>query len=364
MRARLRALLAKGQASWNVMLVSLLVLEFVIFGATNPKFLRPELLFTSLNDSLPVFMISLFVTFVMVTGGIDIQVASLVGLTSITIGVGWQDFSLPIWGAVAAATVLAMACGALSGFLIAYCRVQAMVVTLGGSFLYSGIALLISTLSSTESYQGIGGFPDEFKFIASYRLAGVVPLQFLIYALLLAIAFILLHKTTYGRRVFLSAVNQSAAECSGINTRLVIMSTYVLSALSAALAATVLTAYLGTAKSDLGADLTMNIITVVVLGGTLSTGGRGSIVGTMLASFVMALLRFGLPLCFRISTQHLNIPIGILLVAVIVARSVSAKGLGLTSRLTKLITRRGGADPRGGDSQERGGQRHTREASS
>ena len=291
MMKTLKGFLSKGQTSWNMILIGLLVLEFVIFGAANGKFLRPALLFTSINDNLPVFMISLFVTLVMVTGGIDIQVASLVGLTSITIGVGWQDFGLPIWGAVGVAFVLVVACGALSGFLIAYCRVQAMVVTLGGSFLYSGLALLISTLSKTESYQGIGGFPEDFKFVSNFQLFGIIPFQLLIYILMLVVAFILLHKTKYGRRITLVGVNQSAAEFSGINSRAVIMSTYMLTAVSAVIAGVVLTAYLGTAKSDLGADLTMDIITAVVLGGTLSTGGKGSIVGTALASFVIAFLR-------------------------------------------------------------------------
>lgn len=337
MGEKIKRLLTHGQTSWNLILVALLVIEFAVFGSTNVKFLRPALLFTSINDNLPVFMISLFVTLVMVTGGIDIQVASLVGLTSITIGVGWQDFGLPIWGAVAAAVVLVVACGALSGFFIAYCRVQAMVVTLGGSFLYSGLALLISTLSKTESYQGIGGFPSEFKFVANFQLFGIIPFQLLIYVLMLCIAFILLHKTKYGRRITLVGVNQSAAEFSGINSRRVIMSTYMLSALSAAIAGIVLTAYLGTAKSDLGADLTMDIITAVVLGGTLSTGGKGSIVGTALASFVIAFLRFGLPLCFKVSPQYLNIPVGILLVVVIVFRS-AASGMHIGTFLQSLLT--------------------------
>ena len=188
MGEKIKRLLTHGQTSWNLILVALLVIEFAVFGSTNAKFLRPALLFTSINDNLPVFMISLFVTLVMVTGGIDIQVASLVGLTSITIGVSWQDFGLPIWGAVAVAVVLAVACGALSGFFIAYCRVQAMVVTLGGSFLYSGLALLISTLSKTESYQGIGGFPPEFKFVANFQLFGIIPFQLLIYVLMLSYA--------------------------------------------------------------------------------------------------------------------------------------------------------------------------------
>lgn len=328
MATKLKSFLTRGNVSWNLILIALIILEFVIFGAQNPKFLRPQLLFTSINDNLPVFIMSLFVTIVMVTGGIDIQVASLVGLTSITTGVLWQDFGLGIWQAVGVATLLVLICGAISGFLIAYCKVQAMVVTLGGSFLYSGIALLISTLSSTESYQGIGGFPEEFKLIASYKLFGFFPLQIAIYVALLLIAFLLLHKTKYGRKVILCGVSQEAAEFSGINTRRIIMSTYILSALSAAIAGVILTAYLGTAKSDLGADLTMDIITAVVLGGTLSTGGKASIIGTALASMAIAILRFGLPLAFKISTQYLDIPVGILLVAVIVLRSATS-GVGV-----------------------------------
>ena len=310
--------------SWNMFLVLLLVMEFVIFGSKNAKFLRPALLLNSANDFLSICIISVFVTFVMITGGIDIQVASSVGLTSITIGVAWQDFGFSIWQAVALAVVIAALCGALSGFFIAYCGVQAMVVTLGGSFLYSGLALLVSTLSSTESYQGISGFPEEFKWITKYKVFGVIPFQIVIFLVLAVLAYLLLHRTKYGRKIFLVGVNQQAAEYSGINSRWVIMSTYILSAVSAAVTGVILTSYLGTAKSDLGSGLTMNIITAVVLGGTLSTGGKGSILGTALAAIAIGLLRFGMPLCFKINTQYLDIPIGVLLVVVVVGRSLAS----------------------------------------
>lgn len=309
--------------NWTAFLVLLLILEFVIFGGTNAKFLKPALLMTSANDFLPICIISIFVTFVMITGGIDIQVASIIGLTSIIIGVAWQDFGLNIWAAVLVAILVAAAGGALSGFFVAYCGVQAMVVTLGGSFLYSGLALLVSTLSSTESYQGISGFPASFRRITKYKVFGVVPFQICIFLVLLVIAYLLLHKTKYGRRVFLVGVNQSAAEYSGINSRRIIMSTYILSAVSAAIAGVILTSYLGTAKSDLGSGLTMNIITAVVLGGTLSTGGKGSAIGTALAAVIIGLLRFGMPLCFKVNTQYLDIPIGVLLVVVVVGRSLA-----------------------------------------
>ena len=119
-------------------------------------------------------------------------------------------------------------------------------------------------------------------------------------------------------------VNPLAAEYSGVNSRLVILSTYVLSALAAGITGVVMTSQLGTAKADLGGNFTMTIITACVLGGTLSTGGKGSAVGTALAAIAITLLRFGMPLCFNINKQYLDIPIGVLLVAVVVGRSLAS----------------------------------------
>ena len=311
--------------NWETFLLALLILEFVVFGAKNAKFLMPRVLLASVNDFIAICFIALFVTFVMITGGIDIQAASSVGLTSIIIGVGWQDGGMNIWTAAAVAIIAAIVCGALSGFFIAYCGVQAMVVTLGGSFLYAGFALLVSNFSATEAYQGISGFPDDFKIISKFKLFGVIPSQLIAFLILIIIAYFLLHKSKYGRSIFLVGINQEAAEYSGINTRLVIMSTYILSAISAALAGIMLTSYLGTAKSDLGSNLTLNIITAVVLGGTLSTGGKGSVIGTALASLVIGILRFGLPLCFKVNTQYLDIPVGILLLVVVIGRAVLSR---------------------------------------
>ena len=316
---------AKKFLSWEMFLLIILILEFVIFGAKNPKFLMPRVLFASVNDFIAICFIALFVTFVMITGGIDIQAASIVGLTSIIIGVGWQDGGMNIWVASILAIVAAAVCGALSGFFIAYCGVQAMVVTLGGSFLYAGFALLVSNFSASEAYQGISGFPDSFKIISKFKLFGVIPSQLLVFIVLIIIAYILLHRTKYGRSIFLVGINQEAAEYSGINTRLVILSTYALSAVSAAFAGIMLTSYLGTAKSDLGANLTLNIITAVVLGGTLSTGGKGSVIGTALAALVIGILRFGLSLCFRVNTQYLDIPVGVLLLVVVIGRAIVSR---------------------------------------
>ncbi|HPS48806.1 MAG TPA: ABC transporter permease [Flexilinea sp.] len=317
--------------NWEFTLLVILILEFVIFGSINPKFFRIASIFSNINNYISICIISLFVTFVMITGGIDIQASSIVGLTSITIGVLWNDAGLNIWMAVAIAVLLAAFCGALSGFFIAYCHVQPMVVTLGGSFLYSGLAQVISNFSKIPAYQGISGFPGKnangdyisFRFLGKAKLFDLIPIQIVIYLILIILCYVLLHQSKYGRRIFLVGDNPKAAEYSGINSRLIIFSTYVLAGISAAIAGILLTAQVDSAKYNLGSTFTLSIITAVVLGGTLTSGGKGSVIGTALAALVICLLRFGLTLCFNISSQNLDLPVGIMLILVVSLRQIN-----------------------------------------
>jgi len=218
------------------------------------------------------------------------------------------------------------------------------VVTLGGSFLYSGLALLISGMSATPAYQGISGFPSkEGKVFMDFRVLGKgqlfgIPVQIIVYAVLIILCVWLLHRTKYGERLYLIGVNQQSAEYSGINTRAVILSTYVLSAVSAAIAGTLLTSNLNSAKYNIGSEYTLAIITAVVLGGTLNTGGKGSILGTVLASLIICILRYGLPLCFGVSTQNLDLPVGIILVVVVLGREIAGKRM--ISTLFKRLKKR------------------------
>ena len=304
---------------WETFLIALLLLEIVIFGAINPKFLKPRVLLGSINDFMSICVIALFVTFVLITGGMDIQAGSIVGLTSISIGLMWQDLGINIWVASVISIIIGALCGALSGFFVAYTGVQPMVVTLGGSLLYSGLAIAVANLSATESYKGISGFPTYFTSFSKFRIGGI-PSQVFIFVALALISYLLLHKTKYGRAVFLCGVNPNAAEYSGIKTKLVVLSTYVLSGMSASFAGIILTSYLGTAKADFGKELTLPIITAVVLGGTSNLGGKGGVVGTALAALVIGIMRFGLSMA-GMNTQYLDIPVGILLIAAVACRT-------------------------------------------
>jgi AI-2 transport system permease protein len=255
----------------------------------------------------------------MITGGIDISGGSIVGLTSMVLGLLWQDMSMSIWLALALSLFTGILCGALNGFLIAYIGVQAMVVTLGGMFLYHGLAVVLSSLSVSSAYEGISGFPREFIMIAGGKFMGILPNPFIIFIVMAILAFVLLHKTRYGRSVFLVGVNPNAADYSGINHRFIKMSTYMLSGFAASVAGVILTSYLGSSRADFGNELTMPIITAVVLGGTAITGGKGSIIGTALAAIVIGILRFGLQMS-GLTTQYLDIPVGMLLVIVVAIR--------------------------------------------
>lgn len=307
---------------WETALILILFLEIVVFGAINPRFLRVNVLLGSINDFISTCIIALFVTFVIITGGMDISGGSIVGLTSMVLGLLWQDVGLNIWVAVPIALLTGVVCGALNGYLVAYTGVQAMVVTLGGMFLYSGLALVLGSLSVSSAYEGISGFPDSFIKIAGGKLFGLIPNPFIIFLCLVVIAYFILHRTNYGRYIFLVGVNPNSAKYSGLNYKLVTMSTYMFSGLSASIAGIVLTSYLGSSRADLGKELTMPIITAVVLGGTSISGGKGGVIGTAIASVVVGILRFGLQMA-KIPTQYLDIPVGLLLVIAVTVRGLS-----------------------------------------
>ena len=309
---------------WETALIGILIAQILVFGLINPRFLKINVLLGSVNDYISICIIALFVTFVIITGGMDIQAGSVVGLTSIVMGILWKVGGMNIWGTIPIVLLVGALCGAFSGFLIAYTGVQAMVVTLGGMFLFSGLAVVISNAAVSSAFQGITGFPADFVQLANGKSFGI-PNPFIIFIVLIIFAYLLLHKTKYGRKIFLVGVNANAAQYAGINTRLVIMSTYILSGMGAAIAGVVLTSYLGSSRADFGAELTLPIITAVVLGGTIITGGKGGVIGTALASLVIGILKFGLQMV-GFSTQYLDIPVGILLIVAVAVRSISASG--------------------------------------
>lgn len=318
---------------WNLALVFVLLFEIIIFGLINPRFWNISILLNSFNDFIGIAIIGFFVTFVMITGGIDISGGSIIGLTSVILGILSQIVGLNIWVAVIMAILAAGLCGLLNGILIAYGRVQAMVITLGGLLLYSGIAIVLIGLSGVSAYEGISGFSQGFSNLAYGSILGI-PNSVIIFFVILVIAYVLLHLSKYGRYIFLTGINQNAADYSGINTKVIITSTYVLSGMSAGIAGVILTSYLGSARADFGAEYLMSILTVVVLGGTLITGGKGGVIGTALASIIVGFLRVGMQMG-GISTQYIGLATGLLLIISVALLSISSD---FKNNVKKILT--------------------------
>jgi AI-2 transport system permease protein len=297
---------------WNLMLLVFIVLEILVFGMINSRFWNVTILLNSFNDFIPVAVIGFFVTLVVITGGIDISGVSIIGLTSVITGLLSQVADVNIWVAVLCAILAGGLCGLLNGILIAYGRVQAMVITLGGMLLYSGIAIVLVGISGVSTYEGFSGFPESFGLIANGEVGGI-PNAVILFFIMFFISYVLLHRTRYGRYIYLTGINQNAAQYAGINTKRIIASTYVMSGLAAGVAGVVLTSYLGSARSDYGSEYLMPILTVVVLGGTLITGGKGGVVGTALASIILGFMQIGLQMA-GVSTQYIGLATGVLLI--------------------------------------------------
>ncbi|PES23686.1 autoinducer 2 import system permease LsrD [Bacillus anthracis] len=302
---------------WEGVLIVLLLIEFILFSLINSDFLNISNLLFSTNDFLFIAIAAIPMTFVIVTGGIDVSVGSIMGLTSILIGVLWMN-GIPILFAVIIALIISCLAGAINGFIIKMTDVEPLVVTLGTMFLYGGIALVISGGAGASGYEGISGLPDTFVQLANGSFIGIPNLLWLL--IVLTVLFtVLFHRTIYGRHVKLTGANENTAKYTGIKTKKVVIIAYILSGLGGGLGGAFLTAYFGSARADMGSETILPIITAVVLGGTLITGGKGSIIGTVLASIFIGLMQYGLQMT-GLTNEQSNVVIGMILILSVIMR--------------------------------------------
>lgn len=320
---------ARGFFRWEGVLIVLLIIEFILFGLFNNDFFNISNLLFSMNDFVFITIAAIPMTFVIVTGGIDVSVGSIMGLTSILIGVLWMN-GLPVIVATIIALFISCLAGCINGLIIKMTGVEPLVVTLGTMFLYAGIALVISGGSNASGYEGISGLPDSYVQLANGSFIGIPNLLWLLFVLTVLFA-LLLHRTRYGRYVTLTGTNEKAAEYSGICTKKVVIIAYILSGLGGGLGGTFLTAYFGSARADIGSETILPVITAVVLGGTLITGGKGSILGTVLASIFIGMMQYGLQMT-GLTNEQSNVVIGIILILSVIIRHFKLQQLTMRKR--------------------------------
>ncbi len=302
---------AKYLRGWQLALVVLIGMELLIFGYINPRFVNINNLLYSIGDFLYIAIAALPMTMIIVSGGIDISIGSTMGLCAVMTGLVWIGTS-NIWLAVLAGLAVGAMAGALNGLLIIVTQVNPLVITLGSSFLYAGAALTLSGLAGSTGFEGIGGFPDSFVNIVNGTILSI-PKPVWLLILFAALFYVLLHHTKFGRYLFLIGMNLAASKYTGIKVERTIIVNYMISGIGGAVGGILLTSYFTSARSDLGADAPLTVITCVVLGGANIYGGEGKMIGTILASLLIGYLKYGLQMA-NITAHQANVFLGLLLI--------------------------------------------------
>ena len=292
-------------------LVLLLASEIAIFAAIGTNFLTVGNGFEILRLSVEIGLLAVALTPVIVGGGIDLSVGSLMGLSAVLFGAMWRDRGLPIGVAATLTLLVGTAAGSLNGLLITRFRIPPLIVTLGSFSLFRGLAEGL-----TGGVQNYTNFPASFLFLGQGYLAGGLPTQLPIFIAVVAAFWVLLHRTTAGRGLVAIGFSPEGARYAGLPVGRLVGMTYLLSGLVSSLAAVIYVAHLGQAKADAGTGYELLAITAVVLGGTSIFGGRGSVHGTLLGLFAIAVLQNGLRLA-DLPAELAGILTGALLLAAI-----------------------------------------------
>lgn len=240
---------------------------------------------------------------VILNGGIDLSVGSILALSGVMAGAMMQGIELqalgvilypPVWAVVVLTCVLGALVGAVNGVLIAWFKVPAFVATLGVMYVARGVALL---LTNGLTYNNLSGSADlgntGFDWLGFNRLGGV-PISVLVLAGIALLAGLMLSRSAFGRWLYASGGNERAADLSGVPVRRVKITVYTLSGMLSAVAGLVLSSQLTSAGPTAGTTYELTAIAAVVIGGAALTGGRGTVRGTMLGAFVIGFLSDGL----------------------------------------------------------------------
>ena len=309
-------------------LALLLLVEIAIFSAIAENFFTAENFFEIIRLSVELGLLSLAMTPIVITGGIDLSVGSMMALAAIVFGAAWHDAGLPIPVALALALLTGCLGGALNAALITYLDIPPLIVTLGSFSLFRGIAE-----GMTHAAVNYSGFPARFLWLGQGYLGGVVPVQFPIFVLALGAYWILLHRSAIGRTLYVIGFSPAGARYAGVPVKRRLGMLYFLSGLVASLAAIIYVAHLGQAKSDAGSGYELAAITAVVLGGTSVFGGRGTIWGTLLGLFSISILQNGLRLA-ALPSEMTGVLTGAVLIAAIAVARVSRPAQANATTLT------------------------------
>ncbi|WP_172293159.1 ABC transporter permease [Pseudoruegeria sp. HB172150] len=306
---RLDSPAARLLKSWEVLLLAVAVAIFIANSLASPYFLNAWNLSDATFNFTEKAMIAFAMALLIISGEIDLSVASIIALASTAMGAAAQ-FDVGVVTLVLIGIGTGLICGAFNGVLVTGMGLPSIVVTIGTMSLFRGISYIVL---GDQVYKG---YPSAFAYFGQGYVWWVISFEFVLFAALAVIFGILLHKTNFGRAVYAIGNNPTGALFSGIRVRRVKFILFLLTGLMSGIAAICLTSRLGSTRPSIAFGWELEVVTMVVLGGVSILGGSGSIPGVVIAAFVMGLVTFGLGL-LNVPGIVMSIFIGLLLIAVI-----------------------------------------------
>lgn len=294
----------------------LLVLIFVGVNAMNiaisPHYLDAYNLFTNINGFLTKALIALPMAYILLLGDIDLSVGGNVCLSATLLGIVYNATD-NIWLGILAAVVVGTACGALNGLILTkFTELAPMIVTLATNIIFRGLSERILGDGDTRGMQNVEWFTNLYYG----RVGNMVPYMFLVFCVLALIFGLVMHKTIFGRHMFAIGENKKAAAYAGIKVQKIRMIVFTLTGLICGITAVFYCSWMGSVKSNACEGYELEAISMCVLGGISTAGGKGTFVGAFIAIFIVGLLRYGLNL-INLSGQTIRIILGALLILVV-----------------------------------------------
>lgn len=307
----------KALDTWERILIALIVLVYLGFGLGIEGFFTPYALADSTYNFSEKALIALAMALLVIAGEIDLSIAATMALASMAMGFAMKA------GAGTATLVLAAlatgaACGALNGWLVTRWKLPSIVVTIGTLSLYRGLAQVVL------GDQAITGYPETLVTWGNGYLGDlldqpwlIVPIEFAVMLVAAVLVGLFLHATVHGRRIYAIGANATAARFSGIAVDRYRMGLFVFAGLMAALAAVLLTGRIGSTRPNLAMGWELDAVTIVILGGVSILGGKGSVVGTLLAAVLLGSFTFAMGM-LNVTGIVVSMVVGGLLIAAMV----------------------------------------------
>jgi rhamnose transport system permease protein len=303
---------------WECLLVAMIIVTSAANSILSPYFLEKENLFRASSDFMEIGLMMLPMVLIIVTGNLDLSVASTLGMCASFMGWlfsnGWN-----IWPAAGAALILGGLAGLLNGFLIARTKLPALVVTLGTFAFYRGMAFVLL------GDQAARGYPSSFTYLGQGTLGNTpIPFSLLLFLVFALIYGLVLHKTTFGHFLYAIGNDEEACRYSGVDVDQAKTIAFGLSGVMSALAGIILAARFGSTRPDIATGMELDVITATVVGGINIFGGSGTMIGAVLSLCLIGIVRFGMGL-MNIPGQVQSMAIGFLLISAILLPQLGRK---------------------------------------